>query len=463
MQCIFGFLHTNSPSSDGLPAPQRYWAMATIVLGITLAVLDSSVVNLALPGMVKDLRSTASGAVWIVNAYQLATLVLLLPLATLGDRIGYKRIYLTGAVVFTAASAIASFSTSLPALAFARALQGVGAAGIMSVNSALVRLTYPSSLLGRGIALNSVVVATSAVAGPVVAAAILSVASWPWLFLVNIPLGVVLFFLGKRVLPRNETRPMTGISMLDIALNGAMFVLLVIGADLMSTSMATGATLLAVCFLVAGIHISRQLRKDHPLLPLDLLRIPVFRLSMATSVCAFAAQTMAFVTMPFLFLDAWHRTPAQAGALIACWPIAIIAAATLAGRLIGRYPDGLLGAVGLGTLATGLALLAVAASGSPGDGTWWRLALCGLGFGLFQSPNNHTIITSAPHHRAGAASGMLGTARVTGQSMGAAILATVFALSSAHDARGAEIALGLAALLAASAAMFSSRRVKFQR
>ena len=454
----------------GLPLPQRYWAMATIVLGITLAVLDSSVVNLALPGMVKDLKSTASGAVWIVNAYQLATLVLLLPLATLGDRVGYKRIYLAGVVIFTLASALASFATSLTMLAAARALQGAGAAGIMSVNSALVRLTYPSDRLGRGIALNSVTVAASAVAGPVVAAAILSIASWPWLFLVNIPLGIALFFLGRDVLPANTARPAAdAISALDVVLNAAMFVLLFLGADLLGASSWTsggsaiaGLALLAACAAVATVHITRQSKKAHPLLPVDLLRIPVFRLSMATSVCAFAAQTMAFVTLPFLFLAAWHRTAAQAGVLLACWPIAIIGAATIAGRLIGRYPDGLLGAAGLAMLATGLALLALAAAGSPGEGTWWRLAICGAGFGLFQSPNNHTITTSAPHHRAGAASGMLGTARLTGQATGAALLAAVFAVASAHDAHSAEIALTLAACLAGAAAVFSGKRVKFQ-
>jgi DHA2 family multidrug resistance protein-like MFS transporter len=464
---------SRSNAGSGLPVPQRYWSMGTILLGIALSVLDSSVVNLALPGMVRDLHSTASGAVWIVNAYQLATLVLLLPLATLGDRLGYKRIYLCGVVVFTIASALASASTSLPMLAFARALQGVGAAGIMSVNSALVRLTYPSELLGRGVALNSVTVATSAVAGPVIAAAILSVASWPWLFLVNIPLGVVLFFLGRRVLPVNETRPLAGgISVLDVALNAAMFVLLFLGADLLGSSarepataqasIMLGATLVVACVAVGIIHIGRQRKKQVPLLPIDLLRIPVFRLSMATSVSAFAAQTMAYVTLPFLFLDAWHRTPGEAGTLIAFWPLGVIAAATIVGRLIGRYPDGLLGAIGLGILATGLALLALAAGGSPGEGTWWRLAICGVGFGLFQSPNNHTIITSAPHHRAGAASGMLGTARLTGQSLGAALLAAVFAFSSAHDVGGAEIALGFAAALAAFAAVFSGKRVKHQ-
>jgi DHA2 family multidrug resistance protein-like MFS transporter len=302
---------------------------------------------------------------------------------------------------------------------------------------------------------------------------VLSIATWQWLFVINIPIGIVLFFLGRSVLPFNETRPLKGaISVLDALLNAAMFVLLFLGADVLGASarepatakasIGIGVVLILACIAVGAVHIARQRRKEHPLLPIDLLRIPVFRLSMATSVCAFAAQTIAFVTLPFLFIDAWHRSPGEAGTLMACWPLAVILAATVAGRLIGRYPDGLLGAAGLATLAAGLALLALAASGMPAQGTWWRMAICGLGFGLFQSPNNHTIITSAPHHRAGAASGMLGTARLTGQSSGAAMLAAVFALSSAHDARGAEIALGLAALLAACASFFSGKRVKFQ-
>ena len=454
-----------------MPSPQRYYAMATILLGITLAVLDGTVVNLALPGMVRDLHASASGAVWIVNAYQLATLVLLLPLANLGERVTYRRVYLVGAVVFTLASAASAAANSLATLAIARAIQGAGAAGIMSVNSALVRLTYPSDQLGRGVALNSIVVATASVAGPVVAAAILSVATWPWLFLVNIPLGIALVWLGNRVLPMNEVRDKPfAFTWFDVLLNAGMFVLLFLGADMLGASARTGTqaappaawgiALLIACVAVGVVHVRRQWRLADPLLPIDLLRIPIFRLSMATSVCAFAAQLIAYVALPFLFLDAWHRTPAEAGALMACWPIAVIFAAMQAGRMIGRIPDGLLGAVGLGTLAAGLALLAWATTDASGPSVWWRLAICGVGFGLFQSPNNHTIITSAPPRRAGAASGMLGTARLTGQSLGAALLAGVFAISSAHDVRGSAIALSLAAAFAAAAAVFSGLRMR---
>jgi DHA2 family multidrug resistance protein-like MFS transporter len=448
--------------------------MGTIILGIALSVIDGTVVNLALPGMVRDLHANASDAVWIVNAYQLASLVLLLPLANLGERLTYRRVYLVGAIVFTAASVACAMAGSVWTLAIARAVQGMGAAGIFSVNSALVRLTYPSDQLGRGVAVNSMVVAASAVAGPVVGAAILSIAPWPWLFIVNVPLGIVLIALGRRVLPVNEVRTTpSGISVTDVLLNGAMFVLLFLGADLLGASarggdslghsLAWGGGLLVACFIVGAVHVRRQRAKTHPLLPIDLLRIPIFRLSMATSVCSFCAQLIAYIALPFLFLDAWHRTPGEAGTLMACWPIAVIVSAAVAGRLIGRYHDGLLGAIGLAIFSAGLASLAWGASGGPAQSMAWRMALCGIGFGLFQSPNNHTIITSAPAHRAGAASGMLGTARLTGQSLGAALLAGVFAFSSAHDEHGAVVALSLASVLAAAAAVFSGLRLNAAR
>jgi DHA2 family multidrug resistance protein-like MFS transporter len=196
-----------------------------------------------------------------------------------------------------------------------------------------------------------------------------------------------------------------------------------------------------------------------PLFPIDLLRIPVFALSMGTSVAAFCAQMLAYIALPFLLLDAYGRSHIEAGLLITAWPLGIVVMAPIAGRLIGRYPDGLLGGIGLALLAGGLALLA-ALPAHPGNADIaWRMALCGLGFGLFQSPNNHTIVTSPPAHRSGAASGMLGTARLTGQSLGAVVLGIIFSIYRVRDG-GPAIALGLAAGLAGAAAVFSLLRLR---
>ncbi len=445
--------------------------MAVVLLGITMTVLDGTIVNLALPRIAHDLQTSAAHSVWIVNAYQVSTLALLLPCATLGDLVGYRRIYLSGMMLFTLASLGCTFADSLPALAAARAIQGLGAAGVMSVNSALVRLIYPERLLGRGMAINSMVVATAAVAGPSLAAAILSVASWPWLFAVNLPLGAVVLWLGWRALPVNPA-PRTGqrrLAWADVALNALMFSLVFLGIDAIGatpklasalSSRLAGCALLALGCAFGAVYLRRQWRQAVPIFAVDLLRIPVFALSMCTSVTAFAAQTLAYIALPFLLLDAYGHSPAQAGLLITAWPLTIVVVAPLAGLLIGRHPDGLLGGVGLGLLALGLALLASLPAQPANAQIVWRLMLCGAGFGLFQSPNNHTIVTSAPLDRSGAASGMLGTARLTGQTTGAVLMAVIFSVTSAHDGRGPLIALTLAALLAALAGALSALRLR---
>ena len=446
--------------------------MAVVLLGITMTVLDGTIVTLALPRIAHDLRTSAAHSVWIVNAYQVSTLALLLPCATLGDLVGYRRVYLSGLLLFTLASLGCTFADSLPTLAAARAVQGLGAAGVMSVNSALVRLIYPERLLGRGMAINSMVVATAAVAGPSLAAAILSVASWPWLFAVNLPLGAIVLWLGFSALPANPggRSGKQRFSWLDVALNALMFSLVFLGVDAigaapkLSTALSSrvaGMALLLTGIALGAIYLRRQWRQPVPIFPVDLLRIPVFALSMCTSVAAFAAQTLAYIALPFLLLDAYGHSPAQAGLLITAWPLTIVVVAPLAGLLIGRYPDGLLGAIGQGILALGLALLASLPAQPSNVEIVWRLMLCGAGFGLFQSPNNHTIVTSAPIERSGGASGMLGTARLTGQTAGAVLMAVIFSLTNAHDGRGPLIALMLAACLSALAGTLSSLRLRY--
>src|ERR1700757_1595063 len=154
----------SSPSvetSDGLPVPRRYWAILTIALGLVLAVIDGAIANVALPTIAIDLNASPSFSIWIVNGYQLAITISLLPLASLGEIIGYRRVYLAGLLLFTLASAFCALAHTLVLLTVARIIQGFGAAGIMSVNMALVRYIYPRALLGRGIGLNALVVAIS--------------------------------------------------------------------------------------------------------------------------------------------------------------------------------------------------------------------------------------------------------------------------------------------------------------
>lgn len=462
----------SSATSSGLEPPARYLALGTVMMGVALSVMDGTAMAFVLPAITREFQVSASSAVWVVNGFQLAALVALLPLANAGDRISFRRVHLTGAALLGLASLVALFADSLPVLIAARVVQGLGAAGMMAINSALLRLIWPTSLLGRGIAINSILVGAASVGGPLLAAALLSLGSWRWLLALNVPICLLIVLVGRRTLPVNppaHSGPLP--SALDIALNAAFFILLFLGAGHFGASvkaaadrgaeLVTGLALMTACLAVGAVHVRRQLRETRPLLPVDLLRIPIFRLSIMTSVCGFGAQTLAQVALPFLLIDAWHTSAGEAGRLMAFMPATTIVGAYLAGRLIGRFHNGWLGAVGLATFAAGLGSLAVAAF-TPGSALALPLALCGLGFGLFQSPNNHTIVMSSPSARAGAASGMMGTARLTGQTLGATLAAVAFALHPAGDVSGPATALAVASVLALLAALVSALRTRFQ-
>lgn len=428
-------------AQDGLPVRERLLAMLAIALAMTMAVLDGAIVNVALPVMARDLSVSAGDAIFVVNAYQIAVTAALLPLASLGDILGYRPVYLAGLAVFVAASLACALAPNLDLLVLGRIAQGLGAAGVMSVNIALVRFVYPHRMIGRGVGNVALVVAVASAAGPTVAAALLSVAAWPWLFLVNIPVGLLALAVASRTLP---TTPRNGrrFDWVSAGLNALTFGLLIVGVDGLGEPARRPQALaeLAAALVVGTVFVRRQMRLAAPLLPVDLLRIPAFALSMASSILAFSSQLIAYIALPFYFQDVLHLSSTQAGFLLTPWPLAIAIAAPISGRLADRYPPGLLGGLGLAVMAVGLAAVALLPPEPTTLDIVWRLVLCGLGFGLFQSPNNRVIITAAPRERSGGASGMQSTARLTGQSLGAALVAVIFGLT---HGRGADAAIGL--------------------
>lgn len=270
---------------DGLPVRERMLALLAIGLAMTMAVLDGAIVNVALPVMSRDLGVSPAAAIFVVNGFQIAVTASLLPFASLGDILGYRRVYLFGLALFTAASLACALSPTLGWLVAARIAQGIGAAGIMSVNIALVRFIYPSRLIGRGVGTVALIVAMASAAGPTVAAAILSVATWPWLFLVNLPVGLVAFAVAMRTLPAT---PRSGARFdgLSAVLNAVTFGLLIIGIDGLGQTEARWIALceIAGALVVGALFVRTQLSLPAPLLPVDLLRIPAFALSMATSI-----------------------------------------------------------------------------------------------------------------------------------------------------------------------------------
>ena len=436
-------------AQDGLPIPRRYWSMASIWLALTMAVLDGAIANVALPTIAHQLGASPASSVWIINAYQLTITVLLLPLAALGDRIGYKCIYIPGLALFTIGSVACALGHTLPLLIAARVFQGVGAACIMSMNAALVRATYPASMLGRGIGYNAMVLSMSAAIGPTLAALILSVASWPWLFMINLPIGIAALLVGRKALPEphGHGQPFDWASAL---LSAAMMGLIIFGAEMAAREGAgLGLALVAGGLVAAVALVMREWRARLPLIPFDLLRIPIFSLSIAASIVSFAAQALAYVAIPFLLQSVLGRSVFETGLLMTPWPIGVGIAAPIAGRLADRVPAGLLGGIGLTIFAAGLFFLSRLGASPDNLSIAWRMAVCGIGFGMFQSPNNRTIVSAAPKPRSGAAGGMLATARLLGQTAGAVTVGAAFGLFGVGVAPRLLFASSIAALLAA--------------
>jgi DHA2 family multidrug resistance protein-like MFS transporter len=440
---------------DGLPLPRRVAAVAAILGAGVLVVLDGAIANVTLPGIARQLEAAPAEAVWIVTAYQLAVVMFLLPAAALGERLGHRRVFAGGVVLFTAASGLCALAPSLAWLVAARCLQGLGAAAVMPLGLALLRFTCPRRLLGQAIAWNALAIAGASAAGPAVGAAVLSVASWPWLFAVNLPVGaLVLAACAGLPRPPGNGRPL---DLASIALNALMFAAFALGADRLPSSPWSGAAWLAASAGSMVLLVRRERPKAAPLIPLDLLRVPSFRLSIVASVCCFTGQMMGTLALPFLFQHELGLGAMATGALMTPWPLAVMVAAPLSARLARRIPTAWLCAAGGAGLATGLALCAAwPVHGDPRLPMAVFTGLAGLGFGFFQTPNNQNMLLTAPKERSGAAGGAQGTARLTGLTLGGLATGLLFALLP--PAQAVHWGLALAALAAMAGGAVSLRR-----
>jgi len=431
-------------ATDGLPAGRRGWAMLTYCIGLSMSVLDGNIANTALPNIAKQLNASPAVSIWVVNAFLLAVAICVVPLSSLVDIIGYKRVYQAGLALFTLASVGCSLPHSLNTLVLARVFQGVGAACIWSTSAAVIRYTYPRALLGHGIGLGGMVVFTSAAAGPSIASAILSVASWHWLFAINIPFGLLSLSLSGRFLaPAEGTRHRW--DLWSAVLNAAAVTLLIRGIDgvgnLERVPVVVAELIGALVF--GFLLVRRQISLHVPMLAIDLFNRPIFALSSAASLCTFMGQGLAFVVLPFYFIDGLGFSQVWAGILLTPWPLAGGIMSQLSGRLADRYPIRVLGTVGMAGMAIGLLLLATLPPHPTAFQIIWRAAFGGMGFGFFGAPNNRAMVASAPRERSGGAGGISTMSRLLGQSIGVSVVAVIFSLSAHGGAtlHGAKIAL----------------------
>lgn len=409
--------------------PRRWQILSAIAIGTLMGPVDGSVVNIALPVITRSLRTTLDVAEWVAVAYLLVISSVLLTWGRLGDMYGHRRIYLGGFAVFTLGSVLCGAAPGIGWLVGFRVLQAVGAGMMMSASPAIITEVFPPTERGRALGLNAVAVAVGLAVGPVLGGFLVEHLGWRSIFYINLPIGVVGTAWAARVLPgpavvRRAAFDIPG----AVTLFGALLSLLLALSQGESWGWRSAPTLALVGLGAAGLmlFVAVERRSAAPMVDLSLFRDRVFVLANASGLANFMAQYSVTFLMPFFLQVAMGMSADRAGTLMLGFPLAMMGVAPLAGYLSDRFGSRWLAVVGMVILAGGVLSASRLGSGASGAEVFWRLAVIGLGAGLFQTPNNSTIMGSVPRDRLGIAGGMLASMRNIGMVLGIAVSAAVF-------------------------------------
>jgi MFS family permease len=383
------------------PARSPWLAFSAVAVGNFMATLDGSIVNVALPVIGADVGAGVGRVEAVITAFLATAALALLPLGRLGDRLGHRRVYVAGLAVFTAGSALCGLAGGLGALVAARAVQALGAAAMMSIGPAVVTAAFPGAQRGRAIGAIGSVVAIGLTVGPPLGGLVTQLLSWRWIFLVNLPVGLLGVAWALRALPPDAPRAGPG---------------------------AAPAAFLG----------------------LDVLRLRPVSIGLLAGLCSYAAMFASTLLTPFYLARVRGLAPGGVGAVLIAVPVAMSVASPVAGWLSDRFGTARLPALGAALLGAGLGLLSLA---GPADPLWTvaaRLALCGLGMGLIQAPNNSEVMGALPRDRLGAGGGLIATARSAGMVLGVEAAGLVFALRAGEGADAAAFLGGFAPALRAA-------------
>ena len=400
-----------------------------------LVTLSSTIANTALPTIVRSFHITSSESIWVVNGVQLATTSTLLFLASAGDARGAKRLYLMGMTLFMFASIGCAFAPSFGFLIAMRVMQGLAGSMMLVTTNSLNRALFPKNELGRSVAINSIFVAVGTAGGPTIGGIILAFLPWPWIFALNVPLALLTLVLGWRYLP-NVPGTGTRLDFRSAALAAAAFGGIFFALDAVARRMDLReiAIVAAIGVVTMALFIRRQLHLVNPMMAVELFRVPIFRVSVVSSSAVYCAQSIAYVSLPFFFQNVLGKTPLQSGLLLSAWPFAALLVALRMGRLSDRYPAPALCMLGVGVMGSGLLAYALLPAIPATLAIAGCALVCGAGFATFQTPNNRSLIATAPPEKTGRAAGVMTTARLTGQTLGAVFVAMVFEVASTGTA-----------------------------
>jgi EmrB/QacA subfamily drug resistance transporter len=402
----------------------RYSILAAVMLTNIMGPIDASIVNVTLPTIAEYFGAGLAAVQWVPMTYLLVLSSLLLFYGRLGDILGYRRVYLTGLASFVIASALCGLSYFLPTIywlvAF-RAIQGLAAGMMMAVSFAIITASFPATELGKGLGIYAISIAVGLSIGPSLGGFITYAWGWPFIFMINIPIGIAGFFWARHILPGLQGQP----GKIDIG--GALTSCISLSSLLLFVnywqhggfSIAAGS-MLGVAILAALSFVWIERRADQPMLNLNLFRNLTFSFANISALLNFMSQFVLVFLTPFYLQRLLHYAPNAVGLTMTAFPLAVMAIAPFSGSLSDRMGTGILACLGAAISAFALLLMSQLTSSATSFDIVWRLAVFGFGAGVFQSPNNSAVMGSAPRPQLGMASGIMATVRNVGMVFGIA-------------------------------------------
>lgn len=409
---------------------RKWWSLLAVSIGVFMSTIDGSIVNIALKTLQDSFGAGLHEVEWVVLAYLLGITCLLPSMGRLGDMIGKRSVYLAGFVIFTLSSALCGLAWDINALIGFRVLQAVGAAMIQGVGSALLVQAFPPSERGQALGYIGTAVASGILIGPVLGGALISSVGWQSIFYVNIPIGIVAIALSLRALPpdRTHTAQRFDIAGAGLLAVGLLLVLLALTegqiwgfGDWRTLAALGGGSALLIGFVLW------ERRTASPMINLELFRSAPFSLSLIAAFMTFLSGAFNFLLIPYYLQNALGYTPQLTGLTLIASPIVLSLVSPLSGRLSDRFGARWLGMAGLAITSAALFSMSTLTTTSSQIDVILRLMLMGVGFGLFQSPNNSLIMGSVSRAYLGIAGSLLAVMRTLGQTTGVALAGAVWA------------------------------------
>lgn len=417
-------------ASQGVEYRVKWLVMAAVGMGIFLATIDGSIVNIALPTLGSAFDANFATLQWVVLAYLVTISTLMLSVGRLADMIGKKTIYASGFMVFTLGSVLCGLSPTVYWLIGARILQALGAAMVMALGTAIIIEAFPPQEWGRALGISGSIVSVGIVIGPTLGGLILQSLSWHWIFFVNLPVGVIGTWMVMRYVPGIRPREKQQFDFLGALVLLAALLCLLMGLTL-GQERGFGEPLVLGLFigfvLASGIFVQIERRARQPMIDLNLFRNQLFSINLVTAMMVFICSAGTVILMPFYLENVLGYEPRMVGMLLSVVPVMLGITSPISGAASDRFGTRRIATLGLGMLLLGYLGLRSLSDHTSALGYALRFVPIGLGFGIFQSPNNTAIMSAAPSQQTGVVSGMLALSRTLGQTTGIAILGAVWA------------------------------------